>query len=55
MKTTGNVPRKGKTEKELQSVVASAGSLSRRQSAKEEELVNRTIADYRREKREKRG
>ncbi|HEX3719511.1 MAG TPA: hypothetical protein VH595_16275 [Verrucomicrobiae bacterium] len=43
------------TEEELQAVIASAGSLSRRQSAKEEELVNRTIADFRREKRRKRG
>jgi bifunctional DNA-binding transcriptional regulator/antitoxin component of YhaV-PrlF toxin-antitoxin module len=43
------------TEEELEAVIAAAGSLSRRQNAQEEEMVNRSIADYRKAKRRKRG
>ena len=39
------------TEKELKMVMAKAGSLLRRQSAGEEEMVEQAIRDYRKEKR----
>jgi bifunctional DNA-binding transcriptional regulator/antitoxin component of YhaV-PrlF toxin-antitoxin module len=43
------------TEKELREVIAAAGSLSRRQSAQEERMVDRIVEDCRKEKRRKRG
>jgi bifunctional DNA-binding transcriptional regulator/antitoxin component of YhaV-PrlF toxin-antitoxin module len=43
------------TEKELREVIATAGSLSRRQNMEEEEMVDRIIGEYRKEKRRKRG
>src|SRR5213080_4543677 len=43
------------TEKELKEVIAAAGSLTRRQTAEDEEMVKRMIAEYRTEKRRKRG
>ena len=39
------------TEQELKQVIASAGSLRRRQTPAEEELVEQVIADYRAEER----
>jgi len=39
------------TEEELREVLASAGSLARRQTSKEEEVVQPAIRDYRKEKR----
>jgi bifunctional DNA-binding transcriptional regulator/antitoxin component of YhaV-PrlF toxin-antitoxin module len=42
------------TEKELREVVAAAGSLSRRETRQDEEMVQKMIADYREEKRRKR-
>ena len=43
------------TEIELKEVLAAAGSLTRRQTRPEEEMVGQVIADYREEKRRKRG
>jgi len=43
------------TEEELREVIATAGSLSRRQNVQEEQMVDRIIAEYRKEKRGKRG
>ena len=43
------------TEKELRAVIAAAGSLNRRQTPEEEEMVQNVIAEYRAEKRRKRG
>jgi bifunctional DNA-binding transcriptional regulator/antitoxin component of YhaV-PrlF toxin-antitoxin module len=42
------------TEKELREVIAAAGSLMRRQSREEEQMVQETISEYRAEKRRKR-
>ncbi|MSU62162.1 MAG: AbrB/MazE/SpoVT family DNA-binding domain-containing protein [Pedosphaera sp.] len=42
------------TEKELREVIAAAGSLTRRQTCTEEEMVQKIIAEYREEKRRKR-
>jgi len=42
------------TEKELREVIAAAGSLMRRQTAEEAEMVQQVIADYRQGKRRKR-
>ncbi len=42
------------TEKELREVIASAGSLTRRQTPDEEEMVQQTIADYRAGRRKRR-
>ena len=42
------------TEKELKQVIAAAGSLTRRQTPEDEEMVQRVITDYREEKRRKR-
>jgi len=39
------------TEEELREVLASAGSLTRRQTPKEEEMVQHAIRDYRKKKR----
>jgi len=39
------------TEKELKVVIAIAGSLARRQTSEEEEMVQAIIQEYRREKR----
>jgi len=39
------------TEHELKEVIAAAGSLTRNQTVEEEELVKRTIAEYRAERR----
>ena len=39
------------SEAELKKVIASAGSLTRRQTRKEEEMVQAAIAEYRAEKR----
>ncbi len=39
------------TEKELKEVIASAGSLARRQTPEEEDMVRGVIREYRREKR----
>ena len=39
------------TERELKDVIARAGSLRRRQTTEEEELVSQVIADYRAKKR----
>ena len=43
------------TENELKEVIAAAGSLTRRQTPEDEELVRQVIADYREEQRRKRG
>jgi hypothetical protein len=43
------------TELELREVIAAAGSLSRRQTVQEEQMVDRIIADYRKDRRRKRG
>ena len=43
------------TENELKEVIAAAGSLARRQTSADEEMVQQVIADYRTEKRRKRG
>jgi bifunctional DNA-binding transcriptional regulator/antitoxin component of YhaV-PrlF toxin-antitoxin module len=42
------------TEKELREVIATAGSLTRRQTPEEEEMVQQTIADYRAGRRKRR-
>jgi len=42
------------TEQELKEVIASAGSLTRRQTADEAQLVRKAIADYRSERRSRR-
>jgi len=42
------------TEKELRAIIAAAGSLTRRQTAEEEEMVQQVIADYRAGKRKRR-
>ena len=42
------------SEKELREVIAAAGSLTRRQTAEEEEMVQQVIADYRAGKRKRR-
>ena len=42
------------TAKELREVIAAAGSLTRRQTREEEEMVQNAIAEYRQEKRGKR-
>ena len=42
------------TEKELREVIAAAGSLTRRQTPEEEEMVQQVIANYRAEKRKRR-
>ena len=42
------------TEKELREVIAAAGSLTRRQTPEEEEMVQQVIADYRAGKRKRR-
>lgn len=41
------------TEKELQEVIAAAGSLTRRETPDDEAMVQEVIADYRHEKRRK--
>ena len=43
------------TELELKEIIAAAGSLTRRQTPEDEELVRQVIADYREEQRRKRG
>ena len=43
------------TEKELKEVIAAAGSLTRRQSLVDEEMVHQVIVEYRAEKRRKQG
>ena len=43
------------TENELKEVIAAAGSLARRQTSADEEMVQQVIADYRTEKRRERG
>ena len=43
------------TENELKEVIAAAGSLARRQTSTDEEMVRQVIADYRVEKRRKQG
>ncbi len=43
------------TEQELREVIAAAGSLARRQTPEDERMVQRTIAEFREEKRRKRG
>ena len=43
------------TEKELREVIAAAGSLTRHETPADEEMVQQVIADYRAEKRRKRG
>lgn len=43
------------SEKELNQVIAAAGSLIREQTAGEEEMVRQAIEKYRREKRPKQG
>lgn len=43
------------TAHELKEVIAAAGSLTRRQTAAEEAMVQEVIAGYRAEKRRKRG
>ena len=42
------------SEKELREVVAAAGSLTRRQTPEEEEMVRQVIAEYREDKRRRR-
>jgi AbrB family looped-hinge helix DNA binding protein len=42
------------TEKELREVIAAAGSLTRSETREDEAMVQRTIAEYREEKRRKR-
>ncbi len=42
------------TEKELREVIVAAGSLTRRQTPEEEEMVQQVIADYRAGKRKRR-
>jgi bifunctional DNA-binding transcriptional regulator/antitoxin component of YhaV-PrlF toxin-antitoxin module len=42
------------TEKELREVIAVAGSLTRRQTAEEEEMVQQVIAEYRAGRRKRR-
>lgn len=42
------------TERELREVIAAAGSLTRRQTPEEEEMVQQVIADYRAGKRKRR-
>ena len=42
------------TERELREVIAAAGSLTRRQTSEEEEMVRQVIADYRAGKRKRR-
>ena len=42
------------TEKELREVIAAAGSLTRRQSREEEEMVQATVTEFRTERRRKR-
>jgi len=42
------------TEQELKEVIASAGSLTRRQTADEAELARKAIEDYRSERRSRR-
>ena len=43
------------TEKELKEVIAVAGSLTRRETPADEEMVRKVIAGYREEKRRKKG
>ncbi|MGA2175072.1 MAG: AbrB/MazE/SpoVT family DNA-binding domain-containing protein [Verrucomicrobiota bacterium] len=43
------------TERELRAVIATAGSLTRYQTAEDEEMVREVVAEYRDEKRRKRG
>jgi bifunctional DNA-binding transcriptional regulator/antitoxin component of YhaV-PrlF toxin-antitoxin module len=43
------------TEKELKEVIAAAGSLTRRQTPDDEQMVENVIAKYRNEKRRKKG
>lgn len=42
------------TERELKEVIAVAGSLTRRQTPQDQEMVRKIIADYREQKRPKR-
>ena len=48
-------PLREPTEKELREVIAAAGSLARRETPEDEAMVQRVIAEYRAEKRRKRG
>jgi len=41
------------TEKELREIIAASGSLTRRQTAEDDEMVQHVIAEYRAEKRRK--
>ena len=43
------------TEKELKEVIAIAGSLTRRQTSDDEQMVESVIAEYRNQKRRKKG
>ena len=43
------------TEKELKEVIAVAGSLTRRQTPDDEQMVESVIAEYRNQKRRKKG
>jgi len=43
------------TEKELREVIATAGSLRAGQRPEDEDMVHRIIAEYRKEKQQKRG
>jgi hypothetical protein len=43
------------TEKELEEIIAAAGSLTRQQSRDDERMVRQVITEYREEKRRKRG
>ena len=43
------------TEKELKEVIAVAGSLTRRQTSDDEQMVESVIAEYRNQKRRKKG
>ena len=43
------------TEKELKEVIAVAGSLTRRQTPEDEQMVERVITEYRNPKRHKKG
>jgi hypothetical protein len=43
------------TEKELEEIIAAAGSLTRQQSRDDERMVRQVIIEYREEKRRKRG
>lgn len=43
------------SERELREVIAAAGSLNRTETPEDEAMVQRVIAEYRKEKRQQRG